>query len=98
MHTYRNPWFRPSGHDPEIYRCETAPRRIGKYLCYYRIKDGNPSRRCYDYVLNGVVVTQRCGGGLTEEQLDAYLAGKAECDGGECGLGGFCDECPRTAA
>lgn len=30
MHTYRNPWFRPGGHDPEIYRCETAPRTMNR--------------------------------------------------------------------
>lgn len=73
MNTYRNPWYTPRGNDPEIYRTDAKPVRVGKYLRYYRIQSSNPSARCYDYVLNGVVVTQRCGGGLTEAALDAYL-------------------------
>lgn len=77
MNTYRNPWYTPHGHDPEIYRTDVEPKQLGKYLVYYRIQDRNPSRRCYDYVLDGVVVTQRCGGNLTEAELDTYLAEEA---------------------
>lgn len=100
MHTYRNPWYSPRGNDPQIYRTDAKPKQLGKYLVYYRIQSSNPSARCYDYVLDGVVVTQRCGGGLTEAELDAYLAEKngdraahARCDEGaqssdpaSCGL------------
>lgn len=78
MSTYRNPWFKSNGSQgPAMYATEAKPKQIGKYQCFYRIQSSNPSQRCYDYVLNGVAVTQRCGGGLTESELDAYLAERA---------------------
>lgn len=59
---YRNPWYRPgSGHDPEFYRTDAKPVRVGPYLRYHRIKASNPSANCYDFVLNGVCFAQRCG-------------------------------------
>lgn len=79
MYTYRNPWFRPdrSIHgDPEFYRTDATPVQVGKYQRFHRIKGSNKSGHCYDYVLDGVVVTQRCGGGLTEAELDAYIANR----------------------
>lgn len=77
MNTYRNPWYSSSSYDPEMYRTEAKPKQLGKYLVYYRIQSSNPSARCYDYVLDGVVVTQRCGGNMSEADLDAYLAEEA---------------------
>ena len=75
MHTYRNPWFKPGTaegtSDPEFYRTNAKPKQLGKYEVFHRIKDRKPPRNCFDYVLDGVVVTQRCGGGLTEAELDA---------------------------
>jgi hypothetical protein len=77
MNTYRNPWYTPRSYDPEIYRTDAKPKQLGKYLVYYRIQSSKPSARCYDYVLDGVVMTQRCGGNLSENELDVYLAEEA---------------------
>jgi len=77
MNVYRNPWYTPRGNDPEFYRTDAKPVQVGKYTRYYRIQSSNPSARCYDFVLDGVVVTQRCGGGMTESELDSYLADRA---------------------
>lgn len=71
--TYRNPWFNPaSGHDPEFYTTDAKPARVGKYLRYHRIKSSSPGGNCYDFVLDGVCVTQRAGPGMTEAEIDAY--------------------------
>lgn len=71
MNTYRNPWYRPNGGgDPEIYRTDAKPVHLGKYQRFHRIKGSNKSGHCYDYVLNGVCVTQRCGQ-VDEAFLDA---------------------------
>lgn len=74
MNTYRNPWHKPdvSG-DPAVYSTDATPVQLGKYIRYYRIQSSRPSARCYDYVLSGVCITQRCGGGLTEADLDAIV-------------------------
>lgn len=70
---YLNPWYSPRGNDPRVYRTEATPVQVGKYTRFYRVQSSNPSARCYDYVLNGVCVTQRCGQ-VDEAFLDAYLA------------------------
>lgn len=61
--TYKNPWHNPNGggSGPATYTTDAKPVRVGKYLRYYRIKSNTPSGRCYDFVLNGVCVAQRCG-------------------------------------
>lgn len=73
---YLNPWYKPGGTDPQIYRTSAPGISVGKYTRYYRIQSSNPSARCYDYVLNGVCVTQRCGQ-VDESFLDAYMQDSA---------------------
>ena len=72
--TYRNPWYSPShGHDPEFYTTDAKPVQVGKYLRYHRIKASSSGGNCYDFVLDGVCVTQRAGPGMTEAQIDKAL-------------------------
>jgi hypothetical protein len=76
--TYRNPWYKTNGSQgPSMYTTDAPPAQVGKYQRFYRIQSSNPSARCYDYVLDGACVTQRCGAGLTEAELDGYLVEKA---------------------
>lgn len=75
--SYANPWYSPGkSQDPAVYRTSATPVPVGKYTRYYRIQSSKPSARCYDYVLDGVVVTQRCGQ-VDEAFLDAYMAESA---------------------
>lgn len=60
--TYRNPWFNGSiGHDPEFYTTDAKPVQVGRFLRYHRIKGSSRGGDCYDFVLDGVCVTQRAG-------------------------------------
>lgn len=61
--TYKNPWHNANGtgSGPATYSTEAKPVQVGKYIRFYRIQSRNPSARCYDFVLNGICVAQRCG-------------------------------------
>jgi hypothetical protein len=69
---YKNPWHKPGKAEsgPAMYSTDAKPVRIGKYVRYHRIKSRIPSGNCYDFVLNGVCVSQRCGP-ANESDLDA---------------------------
>lgn len=72
MATYKNPWHKSNGdYGPAFYTTDAKPKLIGPYQVYYRVQSSNPSARCYDYVKDGVCVTQRCGGSATIEQIEA---------------------------
>jgi len=70
MTTYRNPWYRPSvGGDPEFYTTDVKPMEHRGVLVYQRIKG-----RCWDYVKDGVCLTQRAGASRYREVIDELLA------------------------
>lgn len=81
MATYRNPWFKPMGHDPEIYKTDVKPVEYRGYQIYQRIKGV-----CWDVVKNGVARTQRCGLEGGKGYIDAVLDHDAECDCTFCGI------------
>jgi len=66
MAKYRNPWFKPMGHDPEFYSTDAKPLEYRGYLVYQRIKGV-----CWDFVKDGVCQRQMAGGGAYKQVIDA---------------------------
>jgi hypothetical protein len=67
---YRNPWFSPMhGHDPEFYVTDAKPVEWRGVFVYQRLKG-----ICWDYVKDGVCLTQRAGASRYREVIDELLA------------------------
>lgn len=59
MATYKNPWHKAGEVDtygPEFYQTDVKPMKVGPYLVYQRLKGV-----CWDWVKDGVCITQRAG-------------------------------------
>ena len=65
--TYRNPWYKPSGHDPEFYRTSAKPVEYRGMMVYRRLPN------CHDIVYQGVCVSQRVG--WSKALIDRIIAG-----------------------
>ena len=61
---YKNSWYVPGSKAPEYYtiRGERIEYVLYHgYKMYLRIPSSKPSRRCWDVVIDGTCVAQRCG-------------------------------------
>ena len=72
--SYKNPWYTPHGIAPETYQrfvCTVTASKCGRGSI---VKVGE---KHFDYLVNGRVITQRCGKNMS--LLDNFIA--AICDG-----------------
>ena len=76
MNAYKNPWHKPTayGYDdtygPEIYRNNASVHFTARGFTVYKLNDKH-----YDYVYNGVCITQRAGASNPGEVIDSIIAG-----------------------
>ena len=56
MASYENPWHPTGSADPKVYETSAPGQKCGPYIVYQRVKGV-----CWDFVIDGVVVSQRAG-------------------------------------
>lgn len=70
--TYKNPWYEPGGkYGPPVYTHDKRPM-----IDYRGVRIFKVWERRYDFVMNGVCITQRAGASKPRELIDDILDGK----------------------